>query len=260
MKMDLLSWTNSNPTCKLKLTRKQYYQRYLYRAKIYAPFGRLLRHKYTDDPKTPVWNQIAADVDARKERVRNQIHQYYSSYWSDRLIRHSDDCFEDQLEYLYLKVKQYRGTIKVRIEEPYVEVYTTDEQTMLDIINKMPKRSERVMEIHWPGSAKRHEVLSRGEVFMPGITDYEYQVSFRTILLSTTKRSQIYEYLNSLGELVRMTPGLVDSLTKPKWTHSDHMWVYQCYFYTNDTSICTFLNLIEPNLINKILKIAKEPN
>lgn len=256
MKMDLLSWTSSNPTCKLKLTSKQYYQRFLYRIKIYAPFGRVLRHTYRDSPSEPLWNQIAADVDARKERVRAQILQHFSSYWSERLIRHSDDCFEDQLEYLYRVFQVSKHKIKLRIEEPYVEIYAEDEQTVLDIVSKMPKRDTRVMEIHWPGH--RLEALQRGEIFMPKIVDYEYQVNFRTVLLSTAKRSQIHDYLASLGDVVKMTPGLVDSLTRPRWAHNDHMWIYQSYFYTNDPSICTFLNLIDPHLIGKILKIARD--
>lgn len=253
--MDLLSWTNSNPTCKLKLTSKQYYQRFLYRVKIYAPFGRLLRREYHDSPSLPLWNQIAADVDARKEKVRFQITQHYSSYWSDRMLRHSDDCFEDQLEYLYRKISGNKHKVKFRVEEPYIEIYTEDEQTLLDIVSSMPKHRDRVMEIHWPGS--RMDALRRGEIFMPKIVDYDYQVNLRTILLPTTKRQQVYDYLSGLGDLIKMTPGLTDSLTRPRYTHSDNMWIYQCYFYTNDTSICTFLNLIEPNLIGKILKIAR---
>lgn len=175
-------------------------------------------------------------------------------------MRDGADCVEDQLEYLYQTIQTYKGKVKVRIEEPYVEFYTEDEPTLLDIISKMPKRDQRVIEVHWPGTGARREALERGEVFMPKITGYNYQVIFRTILLPTDKRTQIYEYLDSLGDLVQMTPGLKTSLTRPKWAHSNNMWIYQCYFYTNDTSVCTFLNLIEPNLINKILRIAHEPN
>lgn len=183
------------------------------------------------------------------------MYQHFSSYWSERLIRYSDGCFEDQLEYLYRMITANKPRIKVRIEEPYVEIYAEDEQTVLDIISKMPKRNQRIMEIHWPGS--RTESLQRGEIFMPKIVDYDYQVTLRTILLSTSKRQQVYDYLSGLGDLVKMTPRLADSLTRPKFTHSDNMWIYQCYFYTNDPSICTFLNLIEPHLMGKILKIAR---
>lgn len=255
--MDLLSWINSNPTCKSKLTRRKYYDRFLFRVKIYAPFCRLLRGTYVDDPKTPLWNQIAANVDHRKERQRLQLTHYISSYWNDRLIHDSDNCDVDQLEYLYKKIKTLGNAVKIRVEEPYVEIYAENQMTILDIIESMPLRSNRVMEIHWPGSAVQLEALERGEIIMPKITDYEYQVNLRTILLSNAKRTQVFEYLNGLGDLVKMTPGLKDALTRPKWAHSDVMWIYQCYFYTNDTSVCTFLNLIEPNLINKILKIAR---
>jgi hypothetical protein len=219
-----------------------------------------LRGKYAELPDLPLWNQIAAAVARRKDVLKQKIHQWYSSYWSDRLLRDGDNCYEDQLEYLYRSITAHKDKAKVRIEEPYVEFYTEDEQTLLDIVSHMPKRDKRVIEIHWPGPGSRREALGRGEIFMPKITDYAYQVNFRTISLSTTKRTQIYEYLNSLGDLVKMTPGLTETLTKPKWAHSDTMWIYQSYFYTNDTSVCTFLNLIEPHLIHKILKIAQEPN
>lgn len=258
MKMDLLSWINSNPTCKLRPTRKRYYERFLYRVRIYAPFARVLRRSYTETPEASIWSQIDRDVTNRKERVKQQIQVFLSSYWASRADRDIEDCYVDQLEYLYRKLGTLSGKIKLRVEEPYIEVYADDEDTILDIVGHMPECSTRVMDIHRPASDSERDSLLRGEIYRPK-SQYDYQVNLRTILLSTAKRTQIHEYLSGLGDLVQMTPGLIEALTRPSYTHSDSMWIYQNYFYTNDTSICTFLNLIEPQLIHKILKIAKTP-
>jgi len=157
---------------------------------------------------------------------------------------------------LYHKRKKLGKNIKLRVESPYIEIYAASEQIILDIVQKMPKRQDRVIEIHHPESEKVAEVLDRGEIIKPKITNYSHQVNLRALRLSDEKRQQIYEYLESLGSVVQLTPGLKDCLTRASWGTQNSMWVYQTYFYTNDTSVCTFLNLIEPQLINKILKIA----
>ena len=258
MSMDLLSWINSNPTCKLRPTRKRYYERFLYRVRIYAPFARVLRRTYTETPEASIWSLIDRDVTNRKEKLKQQIHLYMSSYWAHRAARDIDDCYIDQLEYLYRKLRALSAKIKLRVEEPYIEVYADDEDTILDLVKNMPECRTRVMDIHRPASDTDRDSILRGEIYRPK-SQYDYQVNLRTLLLSTAKRTQIYEYLSGVGDLVKMTPGLIDTLTRPRYTHSDNMWIYQSYFYTSDTSVCTFLNLIEPQLIHKILKIAKTP-
>lgn len=258
MNMDLLSWINSNPTCKLRPTRKRYYERFLYRVRIYAPFARVLRKSYTETPEASIWSQIHSDVTAHKDRVNQQIRLYISTYWADKAAREINDCQIDQLEYLYRKLRALSDKIRLRVEVPYIEIYAESEDTILDIVKTMPERKTRVMDIHMPASGRDGDYLLRGEIYRPK-SEYDYQVNLRTILLTTGKRTQIYDYLINLGNLVKLTPGLIDALTRPKYAHSDNMWIHQCYFYTNDTSICTFLNLIEPRLVHKILKIAKRP-
>ena len=61
----------------------------------------------------------------------------------------------------------------------------------------------------------------------------------------------MYEYLTSLGEDVKILPSCERNLTMSLF------WFSQCYFYTKDPGVCTFINLIAPNLIKEISKLTK---
>jgi hypothetical protein len=58
------------------------------------------------------------------------------------------------------------------------------------------------------------------------------------------------QYLDGLGDLVRVPSHFRDAFTRP------YNSVWDCYVYSNDVKIATFIQLMDPNLIRSIIEMA----
>jgi hypothetical protein len=136
--------------------------------------------------------------------------------------------------------------LKFRIEEPFVTIYSNDEQLLFDIV-----RTTGVKEIHRPASEEAKQILNRGQLVVKTKSDYTYKIVLReSSKISLEVREQVYNYLTSLGDTVKLTRSCKRNLTERRH------WFTSTYFYSKDSTIMTFLNLISPDIVSGIFELA----
>ena len=243
----MLWWNNLNSNVKIVDTKKKFFDKYLYKAVIYVPMGRLI---LLDKPSLILGNYL--------RRQDDEVSYNYAGSWMKSRRYHNRYASLLNIEY-FQKVKQENGNdLKFRIEEPYISIYSNDEHKLYDIMSEIPdltpnkRHSISILnEIHKPASAESREILDRGEIVVKNVTDYNYKVMLRESgKINFEVRQQIYDYLVSLGDVVKMTPGCKRNLIE-----RNH-WFTSTYFYTKDPSILTFLNLINTDIVSGIFKLT----
>lgn len=244
--MATLSWTNlkldpNSPSLIVSETKKKFFGQYLYKIVVYMPATRTVLSKFKTSAK-----------DIIEERIEHL--KYINRHWgrSDRTYKAYElaQASAEQIEY-YRNVREtHKDKIKFRVEEPFLTIYSDDEQLLYDIASNEP--TQRLREVHKPANEKAQAVLNNGEVIIKKSTDYEYKVVFREgVIHDSEMLLQVYNYLDSLGDEVSMTKSCVKNLTLR------HRWFTNTYFYAKDPSVLTFLNLIAPGFVSGIFKLTK---
>ena len=247
MKMATLSWITLNPQIKLVDTRKKFFDQYLYKIVVYVPGTRIILDK------------SSSTVDQILER-RVQLHKslgthYPSNNWGT-WNRHTRDtevinyARVDQLEYFKNVKNGYGNSIKIRVEEPNLTIYSEDSQILLDIAVHDP--AVRTIEFHRPNNELAHQALERGEILIKTSIEYDYRVVLKERMESNPDvLKQMHDYLISLGDEVSLTKSCIRNLTTKRY------WITGCYFYAKDPNVLTFLNLICPGAVSGIFKLTK---
>ena len=231
MNMDTLSWKKLNKAVKFLYTRKKFYNQYLYKIEIYAPACRL-----AVDERESVEYMLAR----RKIWSTRSSNQFQSEM--------SNSGNQGQLEYLRYIKKVYKDVIKVRVEEPYISFYSNDESVLYDIARQDPLR--RVYSICGPKNDQAEKVLEKGEIIASKHAKYQYKILLRYAKVPINTKIQILDYLDSLGDVVKITPSC------RRFLASQHAY-WSSYFYCNDPSLVTFISLISPDIISGIYTITK---
>jgi len=242
MKMDTLSWTKLAPTIKVVDTKKKFFNNYLYKVVIDVPAGRLMLNKSND----PMHYQI----EELRQLIQNKT--VYSTSWSayskQRQLHRLNRANADQLEYFKNIIEVYRDTVKSRVEEPKLSLYSADEATLLLIAKKY---KDDIIEVHRPLNNAAAEILNKGEIIVKRKIEYQYKVVFKESgTFDADVREQVYNYLKNLGDTVKLTKSCEINLKTRKY------WFTQTYFYTNNPDILTFLNIIAPGYISGIFKLT----
>jgi glutathione peroxidase-family protein len=243
MKMDILSWTKLAPTIKIVDTKKKFFNNYLYKIVVNVPGGRFILSKDT----LPMSTQIANFRNLVSSRGKGPTS--WNSYAVSRALHRINRIDPNQLEYFKSIVGTHKDKIKVRVEEPKICIYSNDEQLLIQLTKKY---RDDLLEIHRPANDRAIEILDRGEIIVKNNTDYEYKVLFRESgQFDTDTRTQVYNYLTSQGDAVKLTKSCEKNLKFRNY------WFTQTYFYTNDPNIMTFLNIIAPGAVTGIFKLTK---
>jgi len=243
--MATLHWTDLAPNVKCIDTTKQFFGKYLYKVDVHVPAGRILVDKRNKTLEFLLNERIneAKDTIHRLSAWGRQNRVTFSSW--ERVIHGSS---LEQLEYYKKIAAQHKGVIKFRIEEPTLSIYCDDEQLLFDIVSNDPcQRLERVFK---PTSTAAQSVLKSGEIIVKRPTDYLYKVVFKEGRADPELNIQIYNYLESLGDEVKMTQSCLQNLKMRRH------WVTSCYFYAKDTKVLTFLNLIAVGKVSGFYKLV----
>jgi len=84
---------------------------------------------------------------------------------------------------------------------------------------------------------------------------YTHKIILRDGRYTTELKENILSYLTSIGpETLSISTGLIDTLSK------SNPFLWNAYFYTNDPSVTTFLNLISPGLVLNIHELVVVPH
>ena len=240
--MDILSWTQCNPKIAVDHTLKKYFGRYLYKIIVYAPAGRLI------DEKGP----MTSALEHRRTVTRN-INQ--AGWWGHRYNKDLDHADIELLETLRDMRRNPNG-LKLRVEEPRVQIYAETETELLDLVNNQLKPFRRYVEsIAGPADSEAEAVLNSGAIIRKTDIGYTHKVIIRDGRYTPEIKMSILHYLTNLkGDTLNISDSLIATLTG----RSGYIW--NAYFYTNDPSVTMFLNLIHPNLVLNIHELVVLPH
>lgn len=232
MLMDTLFWTRCSPNITVEHTTKKYYGKYLYKIVVYCPAGRLV------DAKGPMDKELE-----HRKSIYKHINQ--SGWWGHRHNRDLDNADIPLLETLRTIRKTVAG-IKLRVEEPRIQIYANDENDLIQLVNDHLKPfSKNIEAISGPSDDQAAAVLNSGAIIRKTDNGYTHKVILRDGRYGSEIKETILNYLDNLHI---ETVGIPKSCREMFGKSSSYVW--NCYFYTNDPSVTTFLNLIQPGLVS----------
>lgn len=231
--MDTLFWKQCCPDISLAFTTHLSYGQYAYRLVLKVHGSTMLRHH--DDFNT--------QMDGRHRQVN-----YGGSWRTWRQPSRQDICVLENL-------RSYRSDlpdgVRVRIEEPYIQFYASDEQklkTLVQTIFVQVPASAYLESITAPKCQKDLELLTEGFVLCRK-KDYAFRMHIRDGRYHKTVRDQLLTLLDAQQEQVRMPPRTRDHLVSDR---SDYLW--GCYFWCQDDSLRLLVDMMWPRTIRHIDK------
>jgi hypothetical protein len=231
--MDTSFWIRCNPKVTVEHTTKKYYGKYLYKIVVYAPAGRIMDSKNNDLQK------------AYEHRLCVSKHINQSS-WHMGAYYHRD-LEKADLQFLQVlrHIKKNVAGIKMRIEEPRVQIYAASEDQLIHLVlDHLQPFVKHIESIAGPENPTYADILNSGAILRKTNNGYTHKVLIRDGRYTPETKASILGYLESLGaEVVKLPQSAVEMLTKT----SGYIW--NMYFFTNDPSVLMFLNLIQPGLI-----------
>ena len=237
--MDTSSWTRLNPTVKFFPTTKLFYNKFLYKAKVYCPGSRLIYSKSIKDLEHRLTSRL---------NMPDISYNYGGSWWltnqRESLKLHAN---VHQLTY-YFTVKHSEKNIKLRIEEPNIDVYSNDEQQLQNLV--AAQFPDRIKEIHRPNNATISFLLN-GEIIVNHRTEYEYKAYVKRMFFENIQlKHAILDHLYNYNTEVKLPESLIHNL------NSNGLFFPGGYFYLNDIGVATFVGMMCPGFISKIFKLT----
>jgi len=238
--MATLFWTQCNPKIARDTTTKKYFGRYLYKIVLYCPGGRIVDGK----------RSVADELEHRR-MVNQHITQ---SWWHERQNRDLAQADVDLLTQIrILRLLKTPGTM-MRIEEPRVQIYAETEDILINLVtDHLQPFVTKIESVAGPADAVAEQILNSGAIIRKKDNGYRYKVIIRDGKYSADLKANVYSYLQNIGsDLVKIPASGVTMLNRTT------SYVWNLYFYTNDPSVVTFLNLMHPGLVSNIHELVIE--
>lgn len=248
MKTAMLYWKKLNPIVKQFPVNKLFYNKYLFKAKIYCPGGRAIYCRNRQD----IDSFIQGIISDHYRRKYNLKYNFGGSWYSNHSLHIAERIQKfsqiSQLEF-YHDIRQ-KNLAHLRVEDPYVSIYETNEQALYDIIsNKFP---ERLIEIHKPESELATDVLLKGELITSKNVEYSYKVILKPIRFNDMSiKTSLEQQYHNLRDSVHFPKSLKNFL------QSDNLVYPGGYFYCKDEHTAFLFRLAFGNIISSIFKITK---
>jgi hypothetical protein len=237
--MASLSWKKLIPNLEVLDTKKKYFGQYLYRLELLAYGARSI-------------NSSTDVVQAVQQRMSSYRQINYGGSWQAQVDWQLQQANFDWLEYLKREKFNLVPGLKIRVEEPKVQVYSENEYDLLDFIRKIPQEFRQYgISVYCPANDQQRAMLDAGIKIVKNTPTYRYKINFRDNKYTTETKQHILTYLDNLGEAVKVPTPCREKLSK-----SDFGYVWDAYVYTNDISITTFMQIIHPGLIRSIIEMA----
>ena len=242
--MDSLFWKQLNPKVIYEPTRKQFYGKYCYKLVLKAYGSRSLNDNRFDTLK-----------EAIDDRILNYRAHNYGGSWRANYINDLHSADFDQLEELKSIKNGYDNLIKMRIEEPWVQIYAQDEDTLKNISKRFSDSAKKnIISISTPEYAEDEKYLKRDVILIKKFNGYKYKIFLRDGNYGAKIKQSIIDYLNIASGDVKFPKSVERQLS------SNYPWMWGCYFYAIDQNITTALNLIQPGIIGKIHELVLAGN
>jgi hypothetical protein len=238
--MDTSFWNNLNKNIEFKNTKKQFFEKYLWRLEIKCELVDLSDLKYQD---------LQKEVELRRVLEKNRN---YGGSW--KTIKYGPTQFSNVDYVLIQSIRNIRTTyadiIKVRVESPWMQFYTESESDLQTIAQSLSD-SKCIMGV--TGPAEGTEQLLRDNVIIGGgKISQKYKVMLRDGSYPVSAKQQILSILEAQETSdIKITAGVRHTLTRPY----PAMW--GAFFYCNDLGITTILNLISPGIVSKVHEVVQ---
>ena len=238
--MDTSFWNKikagQKPDIEFKQTKKQFFGRYLWRLEVRAECSDLVN---------PVYKDMMAEVAKRK--VRAQLRNYGGSWRYTNIDRY------DKVDFVLLQTirnirNTYKDTIKVRCEDPWVQFYARSEDE-LKVIAQSLSSQETIMAVSGP-TPGTEAALSDDKIIASKKIQHRYKIMLRDGNYNRDVKAQILELLEAQGEEVKIPASLRHGLTR------DYTGMWGTFFYANEISVTTMLNLMHPGIVGKIHEVV----
>lgn len=195
-------------------------------------------------------DDIASALEYKKN---NQYYPNYGGSWGHggNLRTQVNNARVGQLEIVRSIKYDYKDTIRIRVEEPWVQFYAETEDELRVIASRFDDDCKsRLLSISVPEDDAHAELLKAGDIITKTDNGFKYKVFVRDGLYSHESKMQIMNYLDGLGSDMQISKGARKHLEGPL------SYVWGVYFYINDASAMTFLSLIHPRAIRKIHRLV----
>jgi hypothetical protein len=234
--MDTSFWTKYNPNIKVENTVKKFYNKYLFKIEIHAVASRLINLE--GDMEELINHRIEMD----------KILSNYGTYSLGRLgnSKSANQAKKDLLTAIRtIKTLNLDG-IKIRVEEPYVQIYAETQQQLEEIVlTHLSSFSPNIIvKINVPSDEKIIDVLNSNAIIRKTDNGYKYKVIMKDGVYSTETKEALFEYFTTVGDgTIKLTAAGFHQLRKQT------TYLYNLYFYSNDIQLNTIINLIAPGSI-----------
>ena len=230
--MDTLYWKRLSESILIENTTKQFYSKYLYKMVLNAPGCKSISE-----------NDIASNLSYRT--LHSRTVNYGGSWYGARDTRFASEADLAWLE-LLKNLKLSNPNIKVRCEEPKVQVYTVDETDLKQVINYIREYTKNILEVHGPKNDQARKLLEENKTIVAKQPKYQWKITFAEKRCDHALRKNILNYLQQLDDLVKIPKSTEEQFTRP------NDWIWGCYIYTNDLGVTDMLRLIYPGLIREV--------
>lgn len=243
--MDTLFWTRLNPTVKIKSSKKQFYNKFLYKVVMKVPGSYIVRDILNDD--------IVGR--AREDGIDSRVARYNKNIKARRFYGHranKSEADEFQIEHYVDLITDNQDSLHLRYEDPWLCFYSND----LGVLKTVASGDKKNLEsVHGPLNQESLEALERGEVIVKRIVGYNYKVFLKEqVEIEVDTKQSIIKCLDSLGDNVKLPQHCRKSFDNP------YRWSQASYFYAMDDSVLTLLNLIRPGIVQGIFKLSVQPD
>ena len=191
---------------------------------------------------------IAENIERRRENNRRPN---YGGSWYRHHDRDGEFVSLAQLETVQSIRHDYKDSIRIRIEEPWVQFYSRNEDDLKVITSRFdPISISRILSVSVPKNNEHASLLSSGDIILKKENGFEYKVMIRDGMYQPDTKAQLLNYLDSLGDEVQISAGARRQLA------SQLSYTWGVFFYIKDPKLATFMSLIHPQLIRKIHKLV----
>lgn len=238
--MDLSHWRNLNDNIKFEPTKKQYFNRYLWRL-VYAIDGvHMVSDKYIIDILDYVHEHRQQEIQDKKYK-RDMGYDYngYSYQYRRSSFLGIDEVLIDRIRTL---TKTFKDMAKFRFENNTMQVYAETEADLKRIAEAICA-PDYITTITSPKPGTE-DALRNGAVYMNKI-DYKFKIILRDGNYDRNTKQSVLEQLKHRDDV--KIPANLERELKKKYPA-----LWGAYFYTNDDSIVTILSLISPGIVGKI--------
>ena len=237
--MDLLYWKKRSSKTEVLHASQMFYKSFLYKMTVYAPGCRSTA--YANIRESLSWRLKGTELG----------YNYAGSWLNKTMLGYLQEADIDQLELISsIRLNSVHYDIKVRVEEPHVDIYAHTEETLKEIAERF-ENTNCIKSVSGPENDQARALLVDNKILRKRKPKWRYKVLFKDKKYSTENRSAVWNYLDGLNEEIQIPRATKHQLNK------HHEWIWGCYFYTNDARIVSMIKLIDPDIVKEVSEMVQ---